>query len=358
MATRRMPKSRVNHVVKAAKSKKLKNIKVHASKHLSHKSTRNPNPLRKSIKTAVEVYDANDFEEALISDMLAKAGNKISACSLLIPEALYSSTAAMRNFAYNSGFSVGKNIYAKGGDLNAMLELLGNGELSKMLYYPFDDRSIFIGKPRPSVALGGKVHIYEAGMLAGYLSASTGMAIDVHEKYCVHNGDAFCQFVAVPKGTAYTQSATAGNFSDVVDRLAAAVMHSKAEDRRADEDYYLLYMLPLLEKPIAENLYGIFYAAGGKIAEYAKNSTTANEELLGSMSKTTGAESAKFVKRNGSLRGISIRYGRANSISSLVNAYAALFAGMVKDLYSSGVEIKRELMANNSYMLRMRLKPG
>ncbi|MEM4071903.1 MAG: 4-vinyl reductase [Candidatus Micrarchaeaceae archaeon] len=357
MATRRMPEGRANYYAKSAKSKKSKNRKTRVSRHL-HRNHANRNPLRKLGETAVATYNANDLEEALISDMLAKNSGKVSTDSMVIPRVIYNATATMRNFAYNSGFSVGRILYAKGSNMNSLLGLLESSGLGKILYYPFDDSSVFVGKPKASMELGVKAHVYEAGILAGYLSASTGTAIAVQEKYCVHNGDAFCQFIAEPKEAANASNSAEKNLNNVVETLAAAIAHSSADVEAVNEDYYLLYMLPLLEKSITESLYKVLYATGSKIAEYAKNSNMANDKLLSSMSKTTGAEGVNFVKRNGFLRGISIKYGMANSIGSLVNGYAALFAGMVKDLYNSGVEIKRELGANNSYVLRMRLKPG
>ena len=132
----------------------------------------------------VAVSTQNEF---LIKKML-DAGNSGDRC-LLVQDVVYSLSDDLRELALKSGFNLGTEVYRNSSrDLSALERVLENAGLGRVIYYPFESKSIITSyktKPREGANLGANVHVFESGLISGYLSANANRRIFVRESRCV-----------------------------------------------------------------------------------------------------------------------------------------------------------------------------
>ena len=264
------------------------------------------------------------------------ASNKIAFVNApAIQDILYNATPTLRQLAYNSGFSFGKALYEKSDkSIGKLADVLQAAGFKNILYYPFEDKAIIKVKPESSYNIGKEVHVFESGIIAGYMSAASGKIIHVNERRCAFNGANACEFVAEPIASVKIEEDYDEN---VVENLAQVLSKS---DSKLSQEYILFSLLPLMKEPVKSEISKLFYAAGSFLGKSNPNIDEIAEKF------------GVIARKRGN--GILFSYAPANSMKGFVDLSAAFFAGLAKSIYNKGVEIK-ESLSGNAY--RVYIKP-
>ncbi|MGC8586670.1 MAG: V4R domain-containing protein [Candidatus Micrarchaeia archaeon] len=295
----------------------------------------------------------NDIEEILASRIIDDK-NIVNGGATIIPEILYNASPKLRNVAYRSGFSTGSIIYnRRGKDADTLLELLEKAGMGKVLYYPFEDRAIITTPQRKTQNMGKKIHAYEAGMIAGYLSSALRMPIDVEETHCVYNGNSFCQFVARPLPSVGQEEPIQYDSESVVPSLASAIYNGQES---ASESYCVLSMLPLAGSAAGE-ISKIFYMAGKEIARIGALSNSSAEAAIWKIASSIGVQ-AQLLRSGKRPSEIKIVYSPISSMAPIVKIYSSLFAGFVKGAFNASAKLSMRLSRDNRYVVSMLIGKG
>ncbi len=347
MARKRKMATSLRHRKSLASRHKEKKLK--AGKRIEKAKAPKPKKTAKkqtSIKAEAFLPEGvSDFEDIIAMNMAKKQDAKMPKSALMAMEALYSSSAGLERLIYKHGFSLGKNIYAKSnGTIDALLAVLENGGLENVLYYPFNDSFVITAKSSNAKNLHRKMHVYESGLIAGYLSSATELPIQVKEIECEYNGDGRCRFVSYV-GAQNEEEAESLDFEKIVSNISEI---AKVEGS-ISPSYFASAILPVANHASAGPLSNFFYIAGSKLANSLK---------LEEIAKLAGASSVKVAKAYRNIpRLVKVRYAPESSMGLYVDAATAALKGYIKQRYGYELEAKRRIMKDNSYMVELHAKP-
>ncbi|MGC8662205.1 MAG: V4R domain-containing protein [Candidatus Micrarchaeia archaeon] len=285
---------------------------------------------QKSFLANAENKIPESLEELLKGRLFGDASPFIN--TPMVPDVLYNATPSLRELAYKFGFSFGSEIGEKSGNkIDKLFEVLNKAGLQDILYYPFGDKVVIKATNKNHTNLGRLVHIYESGIIAGFLSSTTGKAVYTKETKCVFNGDAACEFAAEPKASVETIDKYDEN---IVDVLAKSISSSEL---KVSQDYMLFSMLPLMAEPIKSEVAKILFAAGSKLGD--------NKESIESYGGKFGI---KVSKAKG---GFVLLYNELNSFKGFVDLSSAFFAGLAKKMYNRNIVLKQAPTKENFYKI-------
>lgn len=294
---------------------------------------------------------SGDLEGLLISEM---ANLRDSQGRTIIHDLIYNSTESMRNLAYRHGFSVGKELFDFSGEgkIDALLAGLKAAGMEHLLYTPAIDAVIIknLHKTAHKATYKNRIHIFEAGVIAGYLSTHTSTFINAKETHCTYYGDGFCEFVAsgnqTPGGGYRIQSLeeTVGSVSDriLVDDEKAAGRH----------DYVILSLLPVLKEPIIRQVSKLFFLIGENLAGAEGYD---DKEIIKRIAGSLGVDAKMAVA--GKTFSVRIGYNDYNSMRGFVELSTKAFIGFLSKRYSSVVSV-RKTYAKNGYFVTLSLRKG
>lgn len=266
----------------------------------------------------------SDIEDLLVEMVFGSGSNAVNGTDL--ENLIYNTTPSLGSIAYGFGFSVGRAATLKLGmdaPLNSVLDRIG---LHDSLYYPLRDKVIITSRPHQHnrVNLGRNIHVYEAGVISGYLSTSTGMQVTAEEKRCIYNGSRECQFAAIPLSPKPTFSGMG------IEQAAGAISATLGSIRftKSEGGYYRpLAYLPLTDSKISKHILKMMVMTGERIGEaYGKGYLN---QLVSNLANYFGVKDAK-VERKGRKTIIKLRYESYNSIHTFVAIPAAMIVGFAK----------------------------
>lgn len=310
-----------------------------------------PRKKARAARPAQKVVDAIDLEDLLINEFLGSSGN---GRNILVEDVFYNITPSIADLGYKYGFSVGMHIYTKTheGARNIIPDILEKLNFGKVLYNPFSDKLIITstGRRAMPLRLGKNLHIYEAGIIAGYMSMATGLKLDANEVHCIYNNSDFCQFVCSPLTTPNFHLHVEGN--RVVETLASA-LGAQASQARERSDYSILHMLPLLREPLLDEMAALLDLAGTKLAKETPDERV--ESTLNSMARNLGVEKLKLdlSKKRKSLK---LRYGRYNSLDDFVTLSIQPFIGFTTEKFGSEASVYKTINQDRTYTARIELR--
>lgn len=296
-------------------------------------------------------------DAALIRKML------LSDCSerrhLLIQDLIYNLSCELCDLAYSSGFDLGAEAY-KDSDrtFDALGRLLNNAGMGKTTFRPFEHHGIVTayGVDSHGARLGVNIHAFEAGLIAGFLSAHARKRIIVREMNCAYNGAGFCQFVAsslLGKVEDHGKAVSLGKLATLVD----SSMRSRAS-LGTSKPYYALLTRPLLNEPMLSNASKLMYLIGKKIAESVPRNPREFERGVARMASYLGIERAKVTSGRGRSRAIDLYYDHYCSTSGFVDLTTAMLAGFSKGVFNKNVYVQKRLSGRGNYSVRMSLMPA
>lgn len=311
----------------------------------------------RQVQIARDEQKPSDFEEFLLNSLATdKTGGIYKSIAAL--DMIFSLTRSGKELGYKSGFLVGHSICQRSdGNIDMLFKSLEMYGLGQVLYYPSPERVIITANEqrRGRVGLGENIHIYEAGLIAGFLSASTGQKITVREAQCIFNNGSFCQFVADQdlveeyKESYLKQDEVIRTIAQVIDSQPSGLVDSHTE-----HEYYLLPLLPLMKKPLSDETGKLLYLIGVQLAKISKNEDP--QEMLDKIAFYFDLGSVSVEKSGSGKRVIRLKYKHYNSLDNLVRLSSSLFIGFLTTALNSRPEIEMFNDADNLYVVKMRIK--
>lgn len=260
-----------------------------------------------------------DLEDLLICMLVG--GKSAESNGTDIENLIYSTTGSTAELGYDFGFSVGRSMAFKLGNESGISSVLDRIGLKDSLYNPFSDEVVITSgrrrgtQPTPSNRC---IHIYESGVIAGYLSASTGVRINALEKRCTHNGSAECQFSAASRPK---PSFDAMGVPAAVSGIAAALASRKFT--RLDDEYNrILACVPLLDSRLSWQVTKMMFMAGESLGRTGIPAREAIENVANYFGARVEAEA------RGRKSIIRLRFESYNSVRAFVAMPAAIIAGL------------------------------
>ena len=244
---------------------------------------------------------------------------------------IYNFTNETRQFGYKAGFALGE-LFAKHFELDKLQELFEHAGFGKLLYNPAEHEAIAIATASSEVDAGMNMHIFEAGMLAGFFSAKTGKALGAEETHCLLNGGKCTFLIGVGKAP---QSNAIADFSKAAEMIERSIGHSKA-----CENYYLLSFLPILQQPLLSSSAKLAYLLGKRLGYKGVDA-----EQLASYLQVDGKMSNSEMI---------LSYSHLLSHSGYVLVSSMLLRGYLQSRFKKGVAVEQHL-SRGRYELRLRL---
>ncbi len=332
-------------------SKQTKKAAVHPHKHRPERKqiikTHRKHGAKRSRKEKVEI-PANDLEQILVERLSrSEAEFKVPRNALFMPEIIYASTQSLRELAYANGFSVGRMLYEKSDKtIHSLLGTMEQAGMGKMLYHIFEESAVITAKPKSRGSnIGRMIHNYEAGIISGFMSASSGQAMDAIETHCISNGNERCIFkvrIAGAPDSDYQQMSPQEVIGSMLKGMETSV------NGYVSEEYYLSYMLPLTNPPISEEVAKLMYLAGKSLSEAHRPWGLATASMIKS---SFGLKKARIVMSNDVPKTVILEYGQLNSNAQFLSFSQSFIHGLVDGLSKMHTTSRLELGPNNNYIL-------
>ncbi len=314
------------------------------------KSARERNPIkrkaivRKSIHT--QISQAPDTEGLLVRSILNPSRELRD--GIVIEDLIYSLTPKLARTAYNFGYSIGMDISANSKkEKNTLVPVLGRLGFRNIVYQPFRDALVIKSGSRNHDAkkVGAKIHSFEAGIIAGYLSAHSGEIINTVEKECIYNGDPVCRFVS-NTGRAFGSNSNP-SLEDVIDSIAVNFHEIRFSDR-SEVAYHMLPLIPMTKQPLRAEITKIFYLIGIELSQrYSGNGAKA---LLENIARYFGTSQGP-VKIAPKTAEVQLMYSYHNSNSAFVELSTAMIRGFIKGKTSKEPNVYINVDKNKNYVV-------
>ena len=286
---------------------------------------RKPRRAKKQAMSKIQQAASYDLEDLLVEMVINSKEKALNGTD--IENLIYGATGGLALMGYGFGFSVGRALTLKLGPttpLNAILDRIG---LHDSLYYPLKEKVIITSGPNASKnlpSMGKGVHLYEAGVISGYLSTSTGVHVNAYEKRCVYNGAEKCMFEASPSSK---KPEFAGNGINNTTRAIALALTRSRYHKLKNEYYRVLAYLPLMDSRISEQITKLMIMAGERIGEIQEDAKP--DSLASNLANYFGAKDAG-VEKKGIKTIIKLRYESYNSLQAFIAMPAAVMSGFAK----------------------------
>ncbi|MGI0100781.1 MAG: hypothetical protein ACREBH_03655 [Candidatus Micrarchaeaceae archaeon] len=319
-------------------------------------------------KTLALHYDEpqRGLDDVLIRGVLSnKSGSYSTEYAILFNSVLSTLTPGLRNLYYKNGISVGRELYRtllsekrytwyeEGvADLVRFLERAGFNGITYNIYPDMIDIKFH---NRDRTALGINTHVFESGIISGFLTAGKQQHVKVEEIKCSNNGSSFCHFVTTDKLPLYLEPSgndTLERFTySIKDRISSGDKGALQQNRFADE-YYALSSSVFLNYDYIAHMQKIAYHLGTQVAPALKL-TSLNGSSGRSLERLYSllglgilkVESAKPAK-------ISIRFDRLKAKKEFVDISIAFLSGLLRHSMKNRSPVEPKVSRKgNSYMV-------
>jgi len=322
-----------------------------------------PKPNRRAAKAQIDYLQIASYEEVLVKGIVTgRQEKKSTEYSLLFNSVLSTLTPGMRNLYYKSGISVGRILYTtceqnthytwyeeSVKDLVSFFEKSG---FSRITYNIFPDRlDIKLHKMDPTF-LGSSMHVFESGIISGFLSAGRLQHVKVDEIACCNNGSKFCHFITTENLPLYLGADT----REVFDRFVENIIPHDPENRYMFADAYaMLSSSVFLDREYLEHMKNIVRHMGIEVG-------------LGiSLDKKLSGKSVKAIERISNLLGfgslsirspkpldMQFRFDKLKAKKEFVDISIAFLNGMLSNSVGKESSIDtRVTHSKNSYIVRI-----
>jgi predicted hydrocarbon binding protein len=214
------------------------------------------------------------YEEMLLNQVLSHKNCNTSEYSMIFNSVLSSLTPNSRRHFYNSGLSVGRLLYRLEDrqkrykwyeesikDLVSFLERAG---FLGITYHIFPDKIDIRFNNRNKTHIGSNVHLFESGLISGFITAASQQHVAFNEVACSNNGSDSCHFVS-----SKTFSPMESNGSNMLERVIAGVGQNLKENSKGDsfsDEYACLASSMLLDDEYSVQMAKIMMHIGFEIS--------------------------------------------------------------------------------------------
>ncbi|MDE1856753.1 MAG: 4-vinyl reductase [Candidatus Micrarchaeota archaeon] len=329
-------------------------------------SARKPAQRRSAKPKAQRVYSS--LEEILAHRIVSRqVSSRVHEESAILASILSSASPSMRKISYRSGIRVGRLVYAisKGQSKQHAWEYQYLGRLVdffRNIGYPNTTYSVLpnmliIDVKRSRANLGANLHVFEAGIISGFLTAATGRQVNAAEESCCYNGSDSCRFVT--SGAQQKESSDEGVVMSGFGALVAKNAVNVSGRRRVApiaEEYQQLSLSHHMHREVVKSSSYLSLIAGSLIGanlfkHYREIPLKGNGEALGAVSKAIelmGLGSPKLMKTGPYC--IKVGFSRSNSRREFVEIANSLISGMLSE-YPKASFTSKESIEDGKYQL-------
>lgn len=306
------------------------------------------------------------INEALILDILGNRNSgTTSGESVLLAQILSGFTKSMRKLSYMAGISNGMFLYRINKlqkryawyqdsvkDISEFFEKAGYMASS---YDIFPDK-VVIKLYGAGPNLGGNMHVFESGVISGFLTAAIGHYVPVSEEECGHAGASYCRF-----STSNYKAASDVNEDNLrhINALAKYISDSKptAKPDTFSKSYLNLIYQVIMEREYLDNMKDLL----GYFGEIILQMSNAKKPK-----KLKGGELASLAQRNINLLNLGklniksanaldaeLMFDSSQSRSEFVELAVAFLSGVLGKDMVRATKLKSE---NDLYSIRINKK--
>ena len=203
--------------------------------------------------------------------------HSVAECATLFSSVLSNLSEGMRDHNYRYGMSIGRALYRlyekkrryewyeeSVHDLVSFLERAG---YRRVTYQVFPGRVEILLHHKTGMKLGTNMHAFEAGTMAGFLTAARRRLVHVNEVLCSENDSEFCRFVTSDRySPGWIDPQTAERFFGYIGGHMHEIERQYNEGAHMPEEYYLLASLMLMNKDYASEVKQIMMTMGSRLA--------------------------------------------------------------------------------------------
>lgn len=249
--------------------------------------------MRRSISVEIG-QEEHSYEDALVKGIInGDLDVRVSEEAILIGAVLESLTPSLRSLTTAIGRQIGRVVFKHMhaprmsraddfGALSAFFESVGyrnatfteSGVSASVRIYKSCDAD-----------MGGRIHHFEAGLVAGFAGAALGVPVNAIEAECTNNGAKCCGFEigrgGMPKGN------TDANLNDYINHIGYGALAESTVLQR----YQMLSLMPLLTVAYESHIKTIlsYIGACAAIARFRRAGATSAASMLEEVARTATA---------------------------------------------------------------------
>ncbi len=276
--------------------------------------------------------------------------------TLGMQDIIYNFEKETKELAYRYGYEIGEALFKHFNSDNTLSKMLESAGFGKILYYPFESKTMITSYAVDNLGMNSsiKMHDFEAGIMAGYLSQHSKTRLDAEEVHCKFAGSEFCQFV-ISQRTAVREAGEGIGDIDTASMMAMKALKG-GKYGGACESYYLLESAPLEREPLRHIVRKMLFVLGKKISgkeeEAGREGNAAGKAAaFARLSGYAGVDAVSMAgKKPNALR---LRYSHLNSASGFIDLSSSLLAGFANGAYKRKIKVVKRLNANGSYTVEL-----
>jgi hypothetical protein len=292
----------------------------------------------------------HNYDTLLLNRLVLRQGEPTRR-HLQLQELLYAYAPELSELAFKYGFGLGAEAYRiSGGGMGALERLMYNSGFGRMVYHVSESRSVlaFSGVDPMGESTRANMHVFQAGVISGYLSAHSRRRIYAREEGCAFNGAKSCVFVARPHGYV-EETRPALGFTAVLNAMDSAIGRGM---RNASSDSYVLAMGPFFGEPLLSEASRFLYMAGKQLSKGGG----ALDGRIKAIAGFLGIKSASVNVSKNVASAVTLSYDHATSVRGFVELTAAFVSGFVKGRMGVSPRVQRSVSRTGAYIIRLLLK--
>lgn len=302
--------------------------------------------VKRKVKTTRHLLPRS-LEDVMIS-RFALPNNKEG--SGILAELLYNLTPSTRGLGYGSGFHVGvrlSELHNLTNSIHPLINALNNAGFSNVLYYPHKQTAVIeaLHHQDCNMPLNSTLHIFEAGVIAGYLSHSTGTHMSVQEVSCAHGPHQKCQFAI--------EQQTEINYPDAFEgttQIESSIKESALAKRPGviSSSYFSLLLTPLTKNPLRQELSKLLFIVGQRFGT--------DPMLIENLSHIFLAHRVVVQKRGKVLKSIQIEFFKESSSKAYLDLVLPFFSGILFSEQRKLPKVSTSLTKSGNYLAELAAK--
>ena len=272
-----------------AKREKLHTLKGRARTAVRPKRGASRRKIKAAKSFSVPPASLFSYEEVLLKSMLdTDHEHKVTAYALLFNSMLSSLSSGMRELYYKSGISTGRALYKLyesrrryrwyEDSVSDLVKFLERAGYEGITYHVFPDMVEIALQDGTGVLTGTNMHVFEAGIMSGFLTAAKRQLVHVNEIVCANNGSGFCRFVS--SGSRVRGEAGMHVTERFSDYLRIHLPEMKKVEERVPEEYYLLSSLMFMHRAYSDEIKRIMLHLGSQIGGSINVTRSSAETLM------------------------------------------------------------------------------
>ena len=247
------------------------------------------------IGTAVMMYEPqiSSYEETLLNGIISKRkGLRTTETALIFNSVLSTLTPGLRNLYYRSGVSLGRSLYRlyhqkrrymwyeeSVADLVSFFETCG---FSQITYNVFPEKIELKFHNCSKGTLGTNVHVFEAGIVCGFLTTGKQQHVRVQEIACSSNGSDYCHFVTSDSLPLYLESNGQEVLQNFIRKISRTIHTRQEPPKSIPEEYYALSSSVFIDPEYQDHINKVVYYLGRQTAlnlgEYTKSKSRSTSQ--------------------------------------------------------------------------------